>query len=197
MKETEFERKRLLSREEYEGLKAKLGGFPTEVLQINYYYDTQNMLLHKSGITLRLRRMPYDLRLELKRHRRFDGNVRVCDEFPAKLDAMPERISVALDCGTVADCRCLGSLVTRRLNYIGDGYVLSLDDSFYLGCEDFEIEVETLLGAPEPDFVKALGLTFPDNTPGKYTRFLREYQKLAERHLSIALSDDGIDVSNQ
>lgn len=196
MKETEFERKRLLSREEYEGTKAKLGGVPSEVLQINYYYDTQNMLLHKRGITLRLRRLSRDLRLELKRHRRFEGNVRVCDELATALDSMPKSISVALDDGTIADCHCLGSLVTRRLNYKGDGYLISLDHSLYLGREDFEIEIETPLGAPEPSFLKALGLVFPDNTPGKYTRFLSEYQKLADRQLSLAMSDGGIEVRN-
>lgn len=142
MKTTEYERKRMLSRENYDALCGLLGQLPaSDVTQINHYYDTPDGRMRAENTTVRIRDINGRLRGTVKRHEK-DG---CSTEEPFRTDRLPEWLE--LD-GEMLERR--GSLTTRRKSYrMPDGFSLMLDENLYLGCQDFELELEYPAGRDE------------------------------------------------
>lgn len=135
MKKTEYERKRMLSREDYDALCGLLGQLPaSDVTQINHYYDTPGGRLRAENTTVRIRDINGRLRGTVKRH----GKDGCSTEEPFRTDRFPEWLE--LD-GEMLERR--GSLTTRRKSYrMPDGLLLMLDENLYLGKSDYELEIE-------------------------------------------------------
>ncbi len=144
----------------------------TAITQVNHYYDTPDLKLHKQGITCRIRQKGAQLQGQLKRH---DFGQSVCsqeetfyaDDIPRKMTAVGEQVAY------------LGQLTTKRESLICDGFRLDFDTNHYFNRRDYELEIEYEESAlPEVTaLVQALGLSGAGKMPGKFSRFLLAYKE--------------------
>ena len=146
----EIEAKVLLSQADYKKLVTQFKDFPRYV-QTNYYIDTEDRLLAKGGIALRIREKQgnYELTLKtplsqglLEKNSPISMNefaaLRDFNEFPKGDTA---RFLTMLDFNT-ADLRILTSLSTERIDVEYEGGLLSIDRNSYSGHVDYEVEFE-------------------------------------------------------
>lgn len=146
----EIEAKVLLSKEDYQTLIKK---FPhaTRYVQTNYYIDSDDRLLLKEGIALRIRekRGLYELTLKTPLSQglleknipiTIDDLVELRDEgkFP---EGDIARFLTMLDID-ISQLRILTSMTTERVDVQYEGGLLSLDRSTYSGITDYEVEFE-------------------------------------------------------
>lgn len=146
----EIEAKVLLSQEDYRKL-IKLFPNAPRYMQTNYYIDSPDRVLAKSGIALRIREKNGQFEMTLKTplsQGLLEKNVpltinefcsyRDFNEFP-KCDL--KRFLTMLDF-EVGDLKILTSLATERLDVEYKGGLLSIDRNSYSGQVDYEIEFE-------------------------------------------------------
>lgn len=131
----EFEKKVLISPQEYEMLTKQRYPRGTTYLQTNYYYDTADFKLNKTGITCRIRERDGIRKATVKDHQQKQKECSVenlisCKEEP---ELFFERMGL--------DCQ--GSLQTERMVYpICPGVEIIMDKNTYLDCVDYELEIE-------------------------------------------------------
>lgn len=142
-KEKEIEYKFLVSEEE---LNQFLSYFDTQgnnavrKIQINYYYDTDDNMLNKNDVTVRVRQEQDKLKCQIKKHTNTSMALFFSDEYCGCLERLPKVLRVE---GIHEELLLKGSLVTERreINF-GVCGKLCFDISMYLGMIDYEIEVE-------------------------------------------------------
>ena len=131
----EFEKKILLSKNEYDLLRQSL--FTSEPkTQVNYYYDTDGYLLNKNGITCRIREVDGKYTTTIKEHRL---------DWPDLSVENSKTTSDVYDDSSLVEKGLLlqGHLSTRRISlYPFEGIEISLDENAYLGDNDYELEIE-------------------------------------------------------
>jgi uncharacterized protein YjbK len=136
-------------------------------VQINYYYDTGEFELDRHGITLRIRQVENDLKLQIKSPILKDGALRVKKEVSRSITKLPLIMNFSDDewyelIRRQSDLRLKGTLVTQRTKFVvTDGVEIVLDKSYYLGLIDYELEVEFQEG------LKARALYFINDIGGK------------------------------
>ncbi len=178
MKELEW--KSVLDRSRLEKIRVKLGDGGRSYIQINYYFDTPDGILARQNEMLRVRQVGGKLLAQYKSRRGREGSLMCCEESEVPLQTLPCILnpSVLFLSAPALNCVLLGNLVTVRTDFFRDGAVISLDESYYLGQEDFEIEIE----CPRRETVFALArwLELEPNAAerGKYFRFRSAYGAL-------------------
>lgn len=146
----EIESKVLVSPEDYRKL-VKLFPSAPRYMQTNYYIDSDERILAKSGIALRIREKngAYEMTLKTPLSQGLlEKNVpltmnefcsfRDFNEFP-KCDL--KRFLTMLDFD-VAQLKILTSLATERVDIEYEGGLLSIDRNSYSGKVDYEVEFE-------------------------------------------------------
>lgn len=133
----EYEKKFLLTREEYLKLISSLCGNTTPVIQINHYYDTDNFELNDKGITCRIREKNNKFTATVKTHlpdKSLEQSKIVTDENDTSLF-------------TEYNVEYQGKLITHRTKlFCGNGYEIVIDRNEYLLTEDYELEAEYFNG---------------------------------------------------
>lgn len=138
------------------------------VVQINHYYDTPELTLHKRGVTCRIRQKGEQLQGQIKRHDFGTTNDSREETFP--VDRLPQTLSFE---GQTAFL--LGNLVTHRESLISPkGFRFDFDTNCYWGICDYELEIEYRETALSEVMavVSALGLESSRKCGGKFSRFL-------------------------
>lgn len=139
---TEFEKKMLLNKEEYNYLMEHLGHdgplFPKPIVkQINYYYDTDDYSMNRQNITCRIRLKDGKYKATMKKH---SGKADQSSETEMEVrDGI--RDNAFIDMGL----KLQGELTTHRciiLKY--EHCEVVLDKNEYLGTFDYELEIEYL-----------------------------------------------------
>jgi uncharacterized protein YjbK len=168
MENLEFERKRLITKEEYEKRMAELlnVGSATEFIQLNYYYDTAAFDMLKRNETVRVRLKDNGLNLEHKLHKSFVNGTRVCEEKSKPIGELPKSIIIQQ-----YELLLIGCMTTQRTNLMMNNCLVSLDKNYYLGIIDYEIEIEIDSANDFPTPIIEI-LDKDLSTPGKYTRFV-------------------------
>lgn len=149
--EIEIEFKTLLSKNDFLKLKEQLP-FPEQpIKQTNYYFDTKEMALKQLPAALRIREKDYHYKLTLKQPLE-EGILETHDTLSKaeKNQWISGHPIIKENTGAifskaeinVADLICYGTLSTDRYLFNKDGMEIVLDHSHYLGCEDFELELE-------------------------------------------------------
>ncbi|MDY6392794.1 MAG: CYTH domain-containing protein [Bacilli bacterium] len=146
----EIEAKVLVNADDYRKL-VKLFPDASRYMQTNYYIDSKDRMLAKSGIALRIREKNGQYEMTLKTplsQGLLEKNVplsmnefcafRDFGEFP-KCDLL--RFLTMLDFD-VTDLKILTSLATERIDVEYEGGLLSIDRNSYSGKVDYEIEFE-------------------------------------------------------
>lgn len=182
MIENEF--KIMLNQGQYEKI-LEMFGWDEVIIQVNHYYDTDDLALSSLHITCRVREIGGRYFLQMK----FPGAAdysRV--ELEKPLDALPS--TIASDellqphphgHEVLPDVKRLGSLKTTRNVHRFEGGEIDLDKSEYFGKTDYEIEVEftdeNSARKVLSDIAEKLGIE-PNSEvcAGKIRRFLEEYK---------------------
>ena len=179
MIENEF--KIMLDKSQYEKL-LEIYDFKTKV-QVNHYYDTDDLQMSARHITVRVRELDgkFFLQMKLPANAEFS---RV--ELEKELDGVPE-ILAGFVLTAVFDVDCpelkhIGTLKTTRSVWKFDGGELDLDRSEYFDKTDYELEIEftdeQAARAMLSEITEKLGITpSSDVCAGKIRRFLEEYRK--------------------
>ncbi len=137
---TEYEKKLLLSREEYSCL-AELfrKNDPLQevsvVRQTNYYFDTDDLLMNRRGITCRIRLKNGILSAIMKQHFPVNG---YSTETEAEISG-----GLLHNAFTGMGLKLQGELLTERYRiFTSEGLDAVLDKNSYLGYTDYELEIE-------------------------------------------------------
>lgn len=142
-KEKEIEYKFLVSEEEFSQFLVHFdtqGNNAVRKIQINYYYDTDDNMLNKKDVTVRVRQEQDKLKCQIKKHTNTSMALFFSDEYCGCLERLPKVLRVE---GIHEELLLKGSLVTERREIkFGVCGKLCFDISMYLGMIDYEIEVE-------------------------------------------------------
>lgn len=183
MIENEF--KIMLDQGQYEKV-LEMFGWNEVIVQVNHYYDTDDLILSSLHITCRVREIfgiegKYFLQMKFPAAAEYS---RV--ELEKPLDALPETLTAdellrPNGYGDLPNVKRLGMLKTTRNVHRFEGGEIDLDKSEYFGKTDYEIEVEF---TDENSARKVLSkitekLGIEPNSEvcaGKIRRFLEEYK---------------------
>ena len=187
----EIEFKNLLTKQQYETL---LGAFhiaPTQIIrQMNHYFDTPDEQLKQLASGLRIRQFPSDIECTLKEksgeHAHLETTHPLTEQQAADMlegGTVPAR-NVAARLATlgipIEQLTRIGTLTTDRVEIEYKGGLLVLDHSFYLQCDDYEVEYETNDETFGKNIFAELLQQFditPQPTPKKIARFMQALQQ--------------------
>ena len=150
----EIEFKNLLTKEEYTRLLTYFNIGPEQIVhQENHYFDTPNYDLKNAASGLRIRILPHHIECTLKERSSENVHLETTDMLTADIAAQmirgltfeaPSVEQRLLEMNVnIAELQLFGSLTTNRVELEYEGGLLVLDHSFYLQCEDYEVEYET------------------------------------------------------
>ena len=178
MIENEF--KIMLTKEQYEKL-SEIYDFKT-IVQVNHYYDTDDLQMSARHITVRVRELDGRFFLQMKLPTGVEHS-RV--ELSRELESLPETLSAkeltglsGVECPAV---KHIGTLKTTRSIRQFDGGEIDLDRSEYFDKTDHELEIEFTdehaARAMFSEITELLGVSpGADVCTGKVRRFLDEYK---------------------
>ena len=178
--EIEKEYKYLVSAEQFQALLSKCNEkypFFKNKLQANYYYDTEDNALNNAKTTVRIRQHHSDMKLQIKKHRQYNGGLSTSEEYSAKIDTLPSALRIP---DVSNGLQLKGALFTERRTFsFGQNSIICFDYNMYLGNCDYEIEIEV----DEVDrgsvlaVIKYLGLT-KEPTVSKCERFFERLEAI-------------------
>jgi uncharacterized protein YjbK len=175
----EREKKMLISKEDYERLMERYGRANDSHLkpiakQVNYYFDTDDFLMNSQNTTCRIRLKNDKYIATLKQHTKgsdlsTETNMKIFD-------------GLTDNAFTAVGLKLQGELITYRCVIFRDDHCeVALDKNEYLGCEDYELEVEydNMFAQDAERIIKEiaglLNIETPSNTPlSKSTRFFEK-----------------------
>ena len=178
--ETETEYKFLVSEEQFNKYFTFFGkkyGQASTKLQVNYYYDTEDNMLNKNDVTVRIRQERDKLKWQIKRHSRKYGALFLSDEYSGNIAKLPQSLTVD---GIKEKLFLKGSLLTERKEIsFGIGGKLCFDFSMFWGVVDYEIEVEyseqdKLIG----DAIATVIGSNMEETETKCDRFMKMWEEI-------------------
>jgi len=137
----EFEKKALLTAEEYAFIKKHCYPACEAMTQTNYYYDTDDFELNRQGITCRIREKCGGFVATIKDHQSDGCSIETSKNATGRYDtSFFEGMGIDFQ----------GSLTTVRATFVTcDGIFVMLDENRYLDTTDYEIEYEYQAGQYE------------------------------------------------
>lgn len=183
----EIEFKNLLTKEQYETLLAAFEVAPQQIVrQVNHYFDTPTAHLKQLASGLRIRQFPDEIECTLKEKSGEHAHLETTDSLtkeqaalmlagglvPApSVNARLQSLHIPTEQLTLS-----GTLTTDRVEIDYKGGLLVLDHSFYLHCDDYEVEYETNDETFGKNIFAELLQQFhipPQPTPKKLARFMQ------------------------
>ena len=135
-KRHEFEKKILLTYQEYIYLLNKFGKKEAPNKQINFYYDNDDLIMHKSGITCRNRLKNNKYIATIKKHSQTDKDKSIEISDTSSNEKYPKNFKNM-------GLKLQGQLTTFRTVLINTDHLkVVLDHNQYLGTQDYELEIE-------------------------------------------------------
>ncbi len=184
-KEKEIEYKFLVSKEDFNRFLSYFdtqGNSAVRKIQINYYYDTDDNMLNKNDVTVRVRLEQDKLKCQIKKHTNTSMALFFSDEYCGCLERLPKVLRVE---GIHEELLLKGSLVTERREIkFGICGKLCFDINMYLGVIDYEIEIEHTERDRESG--EAIAAFIGLNTKASETKSHRFFKQLEE------ISNEGI-----
>ena len=177
----ENEYKIMLTKKEFFYLKRKLKKC-TRIVQRNYYYDTYNLLLYESDVTLRVREINGNLKLQYKSKPLIKNKIYTREEKEKTINRVPFQIENDFSemQTPINNFYCIGNMLTIRYKEIINGLEICIDENHYLGITDYELELES----PNTELIekwlnKIQSVVNVNTKPAKpkYNRWINEYKK--------------------
>ncbi|MDP4119597.1 MAG: CYTH domain-containing protein [Bacillota bacterium] len=178
MKELEY--KFLLSKEDFQKHLQKANDLnlkTNSTLQINYYYDNENLDLLKENITVRIRQKEDKLKLEIKEHKITNSEFSESAEKETEIQKLTQTLSIL----QYENLKLKGNLVTNRQTlFVNDGIHLDFDTNYYLGTCDYEIELEFEEKHSEKvkEIISLFNFNFQNKPKNKAERFFEALERL-------------------
>lgn len=169
-------------------------GNPNQVIQNNFYFDTDKFDLCKQNKTLRVRikKDSYKLTLKCK-----EDNSQIANSMEYSQNLSAEEMSKIFSRGkwpikakemlesqkiSTETLKPIGDLLTSRITFYYKGWEVCMDRNFYLGNIDWEIEIEAKAEINEKTLSEIIEILKLDsnvkhNSFGKYTRFIKSLMK--------------------
>ncbi|MBD8035655.1 CYTH domain-containing protein [Solibacillus sp. A46] len=150
----EIEFKNILTKAQYEELLQAFSIQPDQIIrQVNHYFDTSSNHLKQLQSALRIREFGETIECTLKEKTSEHQHLETTDYITREqadqmlagnritLPTVNERLELFdIPMNTL---QCYGSLTTDRVEIPYEGGLLVFDHSFYLHCDDYEVEYET------------------------------------------------------
>lgn len=178
-KEKEIEYKFLVSEEEFNQFLSYFdtqGNNAVRKIQINYYYDTDDNMLNKNDVTVRVRQEQDKLKCQIKKHTNTSMALFFSDEYCGCLERLPKVLRVE---GIHEELLLKGSLLTERREIkFGVCGKLCFDINMYLGVIDYEIEIEYT--ERDKQSGEAIAAIIGLNTKASATKSHRFFKQLKE-----------------
>ena len=190
----EIEAKVLINHDEYKRIVRKLQkNILKDKTQVNYYIDTKDYLLKKSGIGLRVRALNNEYIMTLKvpmSEGLLEKNTALKDDefinltFNGKIPENDTTEFVRMLGFEPNDMSVVAKLKTHRLetNYGEEGYEFSIDENEYNNITDYELEMagNSLLKAKTQlqRICNENGIEYKDNPRSKQTRAMESLLKV-------------------
>ena len=192
-KETEREYKFLLDKKTFDQAKKICEKeYPLakrkETMQVNYYYDNEKLDLRKQGVTLRVRAKNGKLFLQKKEHIKRQEGYSLAIEEEMEIEKLPATLMYK-----DKEYFLQGSLLTNRASYmVGKDIEIFFDSSFFLGIQDYEIEIEFKKKSKDLlcPIIKKLGLEEIKGKKGKASRFFKARKKALKETLPVKFQVD-------
>lgn len=132
----EYEKKIMLTEDEYYSIILSMRKHITIQTQINYYFDNDDLSMNEKGITCRIRSKNGTYKATVKKHNAEHSDCSIEVDLVEKTDFDPKIFNVL-------GLHHQGKLVTERIVMHKDSACeMVLDRNVYLGHTDFELEVE-------------------------------------------------------
>ncbi len=132
----EFEKKIMLTEQEYNLLTTYKVKNTQSKIQTNYYFDTDDFDMNKKGVTCRVRSENGKFKSTIKSHVGVNSDCSIEKDTAFKDEFDPSAF------GNMG-LHMQGALITERMIlYKNDCCEMVLDRNIYLGMSDFELEVE-------------------------------------------------------
>lgn len=150
-----------------------------KINQTNYYYMDSKKILLKDKITVRIRKIGTELKLQIKVPINITKGFHIKQEFEKQVYEVPKVINDTFisNCihNEISEVYLLGKLKTERFIVNSGKNLICLDKSFFWGKIDYEIEIEIeeKLSEPLKEILGSLNINFNNKTEGKKSRFLR------------------------
>lgn len=131
----EYEKKLMLTKDEYTAVKKHIFRGVKPFVQINRYFDTDDLKMYKSNITCRIR----------EKNGLFEATVKEHDAKIKEKSIEHTRVIKSTDRSVfgIKGIKYQGSLITFRLSRTdASGIKIMLDRNIYLDREDYELEIE-------------------------------------------------------
>ena len=189
--EIEIEFKNLLTKEQYEQLLVAFHVDSSQIhRQVNHYFDTPEQHLKNLASGLRIRQFDDAIECTLKEKSSAHQHLETTDPFTQQqaeqmlagngitAPAVIERLQFLQV--PMTDLHVFGTLTTDRVELSYKGGTLVFDHSFYLHCDDYEVEYETNDETFGKNIFKQFLKQFeisPQHTPKKIARFMTALQQ--------------------
>ncbi len=139
----EYEKKLMLTEQEYNCLRQFKCKNTLSVFQTNYYFDNDEFSMNKRGVTCRIRQKNGVYKATIKNHgvQKLDCSIE---------EDLVEKDYFDINAFSSLGVHLQGDLVTERVVMFADNTCeMVLDRNIYLGTVDYELEIEYLLGFEE------------------------------------------------
>ncbi|SOB91718.1 uncharacterized protein YjbK [Ureibacillus xyleni] len=151
--ELEIEFKNMLTKEQYEFLLKEFQVKDEDIIsQTNHYFDTPSFTLKELSSGLRIRETKNKIVCTLKEKKSTNIHLETTDEITRKqadlmlagkeFSAPKVRAKLIELTIPIDELNVFGSLTTDRVEIPYKGGILVFDHSFYLQCDDYEVEYE-------------------------------------------------------
>lgn len=132
----EYEKKVMLTEDEYLSITVLMSKFASMESQTNYYFDDDELSMNQKGITCRIRAKNGKYKATIKNHKTEHPDCSIEVTLVEKTEFDPQIFKIF-------GLRYQGELVTERAVIYEDSECkMVLDQNVYLGQTDFELEVE-------------------------------------------------------
>ncbi len=154
----EYEKKIMLTEGEYNAILTVFGSGVDTIFQTNYYFDTEDLSMDAHDVTCRIRGKDGKYKTTIKHHN--SGEVErsveeyICESFtfdPSPFKVLGLQYQGELSTERKMLCRC-------------KQYQVMLDKNTFLGCVDYELEVEYLPGYSRKalNYICNIGMTLAE-----------------------------------
>ena len=182
----EIEFKNMLTKAQYEQMLLDFAVTPDQIIrQVNHYFDTPELHLKTIKSALRIREFEQTIECTLKEKSSEHQHLETTDLLTRDqanqmlagngIEAPHVKERLALFDIPLNNLQRYGTLTTDRVELPYEGGLLVFDHSFYLHCDDYEVEYET----NDETFGKSVFLQFlqnyniePKTAPKKIVRFM-------------------------
>jgi len=154
-----------------------------KIIQDNYYYNDTNGYIGTNELTVRIRKKKNKCYLQVKIPKLNEASLSIKEEREVEVtdiyQKIPSDIIKQVIDNELGEVFQIGKLTTKQKICMIDSCEMALDQKYYLGITDYELELECSGKVPSyiQQHLKEIGIGFDRCAFGKNKRFEIQYNK--------------------